>query len=142
MSGNRKLPLATIVASMGLLFSGCHKLPRADAAQGSPPASLPQTPAISAMPTDHEFTRGEFVAKDLEHGALAARLELQRIWGGAETSNTHFGPGWSDINAVRLTLIDKNVLLIWRGGAGWRTAYRHSETSFTGDYGEIIQQTS
>jgi YD repeat-containing protein len=80
------------------------------------------------LPTDHEVADGEALeAVDLEHGMGFSLLAVRRSWAARETLNTHFGPGWSDPNLVRLASIDKDHLLIWRGGRGWRSAHRQGD---------------
>ena len=96
----------------------------------------------SAMPANHslDFDTG-FVANDLTHGFGATQLAINRRWSGSDTLNTHFGAGWSDQNVMQLTLVSRNLILIWRGGVGWLTAHRKGEKLFEGDTGEKIEQT-
>ncbi|HEX4639928.1 MAG TPA: hypothetical protein VH252_00990, partial [Chthoniobacterales bacterium] len=96
---------------------------------------------IAGPVADHPVTAsGVVVAQDLDHGVAAAGLRISRSWLGRETLNTHFGPGWSDTNDVRLTLVDTNTLVIWRGGIGWHTAHKKGDV-FEGAGGETIRQT-
>ena len=94
------------------------------------------------MPVDHslDFESG-FVANDLTHGNGAMRLTVNRRWSGSSTLNTQLGRGWSDQNAFQLLLLQRNLLLISRGGVGWRTAYRKSDRLFEGDEDAKIEQT-
>lgn len=96
----------------------------------------------AAMPANHslDFDTG-FVADDLTHGIGATQLTVNRRWSGTDTLNTHFGSGWSDQNVIQLTLVSRNVILLWRGGVGWLTAHRNGEKLFEGDAGEKIEQT-
>jgi YD repeat-containing protein len=96
----------------------------------------------AAMPANHslDFDTG-FVADDLTHGIGAMQLTVARRWSGTDTLNTHFGSGWSDQNVIQLTLVSRNVILLWRGGVGWLTAHRNGEKLFEGDAGEKIEQT-
>lgn len=97
---------------------------------------------MSAVPADHRVAKDEtLIAADLEHGVGDRKLTLTRSRAGSETLNTHFGPGWGDENVVRLSLIDQDALMIWRGGSGWRTAYRKGEKLFESGDGVKIQQT-
>ncbi|MCA1659152.1 MAG: hypothetical protein LC642_01215, partial [Verrucomicrobiaceae bacterium] len=105
-------------------------------------AEAPRPPrTIAGVPFDHRNVGSGIASDDLDHGAASARLRLTRVWAGAESLNSHFGPGWSDDNWIRLGLVDQEVVLIRRGGLGWRTAYRKSETLFEGSDGLRIERT-
>ena len=97
---------------------------------------------IAGEVSGHRLTsNGALIAHDLDHGIGAARLRMTRLWLGRETLDSHFGPGWSDENEVRLGLIDADAVIIWRGGVGWYTAYRKGEQLFAGASGETIRRT-
>ncbi len=105
-------------------------------------ATIQPSGSIPALSTDHTLSEsGRLAAIDLDHGAGADRLLLQRVWFGRDTLNTQFGFGWSDINQVRLTLTSSDTLIIWRGGVGWRTAIKQQE-SFVTDNNERIERTA
>lgn len=133
---------------LGLSLGGCGKssptvatapsptpAPPLAAAKGPPPAP------VSAVPVDHAFDGDGFVAHDFAHGDGAFKLLVNRQWNGASVRSGHFGPGWSDANAIRLSMIDRDALLLWRGEVGWRKAHRVGDKLFEGDGGEKIEQS-
>lgn len=125
-----------VLAMVVALFSLALLDSRGSSSTSSPPRRT------TAVPSDHLFNiESGFVASDLAHGRGATRLEVTRLWRGTGTLNSHFGPGWSDRNVVRLSLISKNLLLIWRGGVGSQSAHRTSESIFETDEGEKIERT-
>jgi YD repeat-containing protein len=84
---------------------------------------------------------GRLLALDLEHGLGFSRMVVARAWAGQETLNTHFGPGWSDPNLIRLTQTGPDEILLWRGGQLWRVAHRQDDTFVTSN-GASIRKTS
>lgn len=126
--------LAAVFAS--IIAAGCGKTPPGTSRDPLPPRTK------LAIPADHSLdVETGFAASDLNHGHGAVQLTVMRRWNGTATLNTLFGPGWSDQNSVRLTLVSSNVLLIWRGGIGSNVAYRNEAKVFEGDDGEKFQQT-
>src|ERR1700738_2763101 len=101
------------------------------------------TPVLRhAIPADHAFAFPDgFTANDLSHGNSAMRLVVDRRWSGSDTLNTRFGRGWSDQNDMELMLMNPTLLLILRGGVGWREAYKKSDKLFEGTEGERIERT-
>lgn len=127
-----------LLALLGAAIVGCSK--QATPVTASVPPLAP-TVLRSAVPSDHKFDMDSgFVATDLAHGRGAAHLEVNRAWRGSSTLSSHFGSGWSDPNLVRLGLVTKDLLLIWRGGVGSDSAHRTGDKSFETDDGEKIAQ--
>ncbi len=95
------------------------------------------------LPADHQKAlgdQGQLLAVDLTHGDGTGRLSVGRIWTGEPTVNTGFGPGWGDMNLVRLTMIQAKQILVWRGGQGCaRLAIQLGETFETTDRATISQ---
>jgi len=97
----------------GYFFAGCPKAPPgAETSPGRAPRMRGQRTARRAGPGRSNFSLGSrrhhylsdlgpLASSDLQHGAAAARLALTRNGRARTTLNTHFGPGWSDLNWVR-----------------------------------------
>lgn len=121
--------MAVGLAVVTLAICGCGKPPAPSAAEES-------------LPTGHRFTaQGRFLAVDLDHGSGGERAAVQRTWIGLDTLNTHFGPGWCDLNDIRLMHIAQDRVAVLRGGIGWRLARREGE-AFLGDGGEKIRKST
>jgi YD repeat-containing protein len=145
---------STFLRAFNALLSCCLSATLVSGCRHSGDANVSQKPATStqgssspqrrttAVPSDHSFDiETGFVASDLAHGYGTTCLAVTRAWRGTGTLNSHFGPGWSDGNIVRLCLISKNLLLIWRGGVSSQLAYRTSGNIFETDDSEKIERT-
>jgi len=87
----------------------------------------------------HSLDYGILVVDDLSHGLGSKNVGVRRIWrGGALTS--HFGPGWSDPNLLRLTPYGSDALIVWLGESLSKIANRESD-AFRTDDGETIRKT-
>ena len=132
---------------LAVALCGCGKSNKSTSAASpsSPPALVvaqgPPPAPVAAVPIDHAFDGDGFAAHDLAHGDGAMKLLVNRQWNGASVRAGHFGPGWSDGNALHLTMVDRDQLIIWRGEVGWRKAHRSGDKSFEGEGGEKIQQS-
>ncbi len=115
-----------------VFVTGCDKTP-----SGTPPPQAPPPRIRAAIPTDHlfDFETG-FSARDLTHGNGVFQLTVARRWKGTETMEMCFGRGWADQNAIRLTLVSENILILWRGGVGSNIAHKNGESGFRGDADE------
>ncbi len=101
-----------LAAICTVLWSACDKPGPGRGGASAEKIPPPPPSIVSGLPGDHEAANGRLVAADLRHGSGAEILAVRRSWAGTDTSNTHFGPGWADVNSVRLTQVDKEVVLI------------------------------
>ena len=125
-----------------LLLGGCGG--KSEQAAATEPERLIETAprVIAAIPRSHATSSaGELVAMDLQHGAVAKRLTVQRRWNGRGTLNQHFGAGWADGNLVRLTQVSSETAIIWRGGRGWRLGHGRA-AEFKTREGDLLSKAS
>jgi YD repeat-containing protein len=118
-----------LALSVSLLVLGACKRPTSSVLPVANPSATPSPAAEIA----------ERAPVDLSFGENVSTVAVQRRWLGGETLHSHFGRGWGDDNVVRLTQIDRDAVLIWRGGRGWRVAHRDGEKFKTLGGGEITK---
>jgi len=109
-------------------------------AQEKPPTAESKQPTFAgAIPDDHDLSDdGELFALDLEHGYGPSRLAVTRFWKAATLEHS-LRVGMSDENLVQLLTATPEMVIIWRGGAGWRVS-RGQGDLFTTTNGATIRK--
>lgn len=122
-----------------LLLGACQKEEPSRSTQAPPPTATPNP--VERDPIQEQLNAmAEAMPADLQIGSGDDALTVRRHWRGDDTFQKKFGLGWGDDNVIQLTQFDRDAVLIWRGGTGWRLGHRDG-VNFKTARGEQIEHS-